>query len=714
MKLRLQLALVACSLLAIPWAVVRFLSANEAALQALQHQMLEQRALSLAKQLSDKLDLLYPDLRRLKLSGGRDDLVARALSSAPIVDGYFGDWEQPNGQNLADERRPLRVALGVFRDRLYMAITIADRTKRYSREPILRYGDGDQLLVRVKLGTTLFDYAIAPAAPGFFSVVSTPGQQAVSNSGQASPIIPDLPEHRYTLQGAWVEFAEGYQLELSIPLKGVGYQLGLTYTDVDEGGTSTRGNVPSQPEQELPWLIYPSQALQAWFDQQMSGTLGAQVYDRWGTPLISRNAGGASGVDTDADTHANGSAISYWLYQHLLPGPDELTPIEDNRLALNELAVVGSTTDAAVIDAPTIESVFSPDAVDRGIHVRRHRGDEVIDRFITPIATPNGIVGAVAVEATRANYLSFNAAAVQTLLLQGGAAVLLSLVALFSFTGLISWRVIKLSRRITHYESTEPQPLGQFRWHDEIATLAQQFDKLLAHRDQTEQYLRALPRTLAHEIRTPIAIIGNSLEQLQGHALSTAETQTVLARTETALQRLSNMLSAMNEANRLEATIAADERQSMDLVALLQQLADAYQQTFPPWTIRLAVSPDTAVATVAADALVQAIDKLVGNAVSFATPNTVIDLHLVRRGLWWRLSVVNVGPALPDSTDGLFAPMVSMRDSGTRNRNENPSGHHMGLGLYIVSLVARQHGGEPWARNLPDLDGVEVGFTVRA
>ena len=295
MKLRLQLALVACSLLAIPWAVVRFLSANEAALQALQHQMLEQRALSLAKQLSDKLDLLYPDLRRLQLSGGRDDLVAKALSSAPIVDGYFGDWEQPNWQNMADERRPLRVALGVFNDRLYMAITIADRTKRYSREPILRYGDGDQLLVRVKPGTTLLDYAISPAAPGFFSVVSTSGQHAVSNSGQAAPINPELPEHRYTLHGAWVEFAEGYQLELSVPLTGVGYQLGLTYTDVDEGGISTRGNVPSQPEQELPWLIYPTEALRAWFNQQIPGTLGAHVYDRWGALMISRNAGSASG-----------------------------------------------------------------------------------------------------------------------------------------------------------------------------------------------------------------------------------------------------------------------------------------------------------------------------------------------------------------------------------------------------------------------------------
>jgi len=409
--------------------------------------------------------LLYPDPRRLQLSDGRNDLAATALAAAPIVDGYFDDWERPNWHNLADERRPLRVALGVHRDRLYMVITIADRTKRYRREPALRYGDGDHLVVQVKPGNTPTDYAIAPAAPGFFSVLGTSGQQAVNMSERAPSANAERQGQGHTLQGAWVEFAEGYQLELSLPLEAVGYQLGLTYLDVDEGGFSTRGNTPSSSAGDLPWLSYPSEALQAWFNKQISGTAGAQIYDRWGALLISRNARSASEVDTE-------------------------------------------------------------------LHTQQHRGDELIDRFVTPIESPNGIVGAVAIEETRANTLSVNGAAVQTLLIHGGAAVLLSLLALFGFAGLISWRVIELSRRITNHESTASQPLAQFRWHDEIDALAQQFQKLLAQRDQTEQYLRALPRTLAHEIRTPVAIIGNSLEQLQGQALSTQETQTVLARTE--------------------------------------------------------------------------------------------------------------------------------------------------------------------------------------
>ena len=48
----------------------------------------------------------------------------------------------------------------------------------------------------------------------------------------------------------------------------------------------------------------------------------------------------------------------------------------------------------------------------------------------------------------------------------------------------------------------------------------------------------------------------------------------------------------------------------------------------------------------------------------------------------------------------LFDSLVSLRDK----RGENP---HLGLGLYIVRLVAAAHGGSVTARNLPGDGGVE-------
>ncbi len=69
-----------------------------------------------------------------------------------------------------------------------------------------------------------------------------------------------------------------------------------------------------------------------------------------------------------------------------------------------------------------------------------------------------------------------------------------------------------------------------------------------------------------------------------------------------------------------------------------------------------------------------------------------------------RLTVRNTGSRLPDELqDRLFDSLVSVR----QQRGDAP---HLGLGLYIVRLVAEAHSGEVTARNLDSGDGVE--FTI--
>jgi signal transduction histidine kinase len=51
----------------------------------------------------------------------------------------------------------------------------------------------------------------------------------------------------------------------------------------------------------------------------------------------------------------------------------------------------------------------------------------------------------------------------------------------------------------------------------------------------------------------------------------------------------------------------------------------------------------------------------------------------------------------------LFDSLVSVRE----HRDGRP---HLGLGLYIVSLIAKFHGGRAEARDLPD--GTGVAFSV--
>ena len=79
------------------------------------------------------------------------------------------------------------------------------------------------------------------------------------------------------------------------------------------------------------------------------------------------------------------------------------------------------------------------------------------------------------------------------------------------------------------------------------------------------------------------------------------------------------------------------------------------------------------------------------------------------RGGIARLSVANDGPPLPEAlADRLFESMVSVRDEAHRG-GATP---HLGLGLYIVRLIAELHGGSAQAANRPGASGVVVTVTL--
>ena len=65
--------------------------------------------------------------------------------------------------------------------------------------------------------------------------------------------------------------------------------------------------------------------------------------------------------------------------------------------------------------------------------------------------------------------------------------------------------------------------------------------------------------------------------------------------------------------------------------------------------------------------------------------------------------MLNEGPLLPaDMQDRLFESMVSVRDKPAQAEP------HLGLGLYIVRLIAGFHGARASARNREDGSGVEI------
>ncbi|WP_435217208.1 ATP-binding protein [Luminiphilus sp. nBUS_07] len=665
MKLRHQLAVLSLTFFAIPWAGCEFLRSNEQTLSLLQEQSLQATGRAIAHGLYNDSSLLYPEPQRASAPFNDRSLQIRTLPSTPILDGYFDDWPETDWRRFGTARRPLDLDLGKRDEQLFIAVKVVDGSKTYDTSSPATEPSGDRLVLVTWLGNQRQRYVISTAAPG--KVGARPLSRQLM-SAQSSAIA-----------GYWVDTSTGYQLELTMPLALTGQRLGIYYLDADEGGISVRGNVTPLDTDAPPWLVHSTAELDQWTDRYKNREIGVQILDRWGWPLATVAAAKQPQQPTTF-------WLTPWLYRQILgtPAIPATQPMTDTG------QIVSSSISAARRGLQAHETVVT----DEGMTTR----------FSAPIKGPEGVIGIVVTESRRNHYLSVSAPAFEALLVGGTGALILCYLTVLIFAIVLSQRISRLSKATQNLTATDMAlPLDQF--DDELTQLTNAFNAQIYKQQELQAYLKALPQSLAHEIRTPLAIIRSAIALLTDGEQSLPERQQIIARAEDGIGRLTQLLATMNEANQLEQILGQEPLKTTDMSALVEELAGAYNITFPKWTFAVLADETALVTNISPDLIAQALDKLVANATSFAQPGTTIAIKLGRRGLWWRLTVINLGPPIPADTDKLFAPMVSLRD-----RNQKTEGS-LGLGLYIVSLVARHHQGEPWAHNLEDGTGVEVGFT---
>jgi signal transduction histidine kinase len=244
---------------------------------------------------------------------------------------------------------------------------------------------------------------------------------------------------------------------------------------------------------------------------------------------------------------------------------------------------------------------------------------------------------------------------------------------------------------------------------DEIGDLSRSFASVLARVAQYASYQEAMAGRLAHELRTPIAVVKSSLENLHDAALP-ADARVYIERARSGLARLSAILTRMTEATRLEAALRDAERERFDLAAVVAGCVEGYRLAYPDVPIAWTPPAQSMPVLGAPDLCAQMLDKLVANASEFRSGGPVaIDLFAVDEVV--HLTVTDEGPRLPAEMAGrLFDSMVSMRAPDVRKGPAEAP--HLGLGLYIVRLIAEFHGGRAHAADRDDGNGVVVGVTL--
>jgi len=340
----------------------------------------------------------------------------------------------------------------------------------------------------------------------------------------------------------------------------------------------------------------------------------------------------------------------------------------------------------------------------QGVATRRWRNSVDAKAVILSASHPvwNGeqVVAAVVAEETTNRIRSVYNRAIEQVVAVTLIAFFIGAFTLLAFASRLSTRLSRLrdeAEAAIDSQGRVRRLLSGSNSSDEIGDLSRSFSTALERLAQYNSYLEHMAGRLSHELRTPIAVVRSSLENLK--LAAPEEAATYLTRANDGLKRLDTLLTRMSEATRIEQSVREATRERFDARDVVRGGALAYpakkfEVEVPDAPVWLRGSPDL---------YAQMLDKLVANAVDFATGEEPIRVRLTAEGT---LTVSNRGPRLPESMAGkLFESMVSIRSG----RAGEP---HLGLGLYIVRLIAEFHGGAAQAMDREDGSGVVARVTA--
>ena len=332
-------------------------------------------------------------------------------------------------------------------------------------------------------------------------------------------------------------------------------------------------------------------------------------------------------------------------------------------------------------------------------------GRAVVMSAAHPIWSGDEVIGAVVAEETTNPVASVRSSALERLLVLTLAAFTGAAVILIAYATRLSLRIRRLrdeAESAIDARGRITQLASGSQASDEIGDLSRSFSAVLSRLAQHHAYLESMAGRLSHELRTPIAVVRSSLENLK-LAAAAAEAKRYIERAEEGLQRLNRILERMSEASRLEQSLRTAMRERYDLVPVIRGCVEGYRLAYPQEKFSLEVPSVRVDVEGSPDLAAQLLDKLVENSVDFARAGEPIRIALVETGGAAVLSVENKGPLLPaEMRSRLFDSMISVREP------REAATPHLGLGLYVARLIAEFHGGEIHAADAPAADGVVV------
>jgi signal transduction histidine kinase len=219
---------------------------------------------------------------------------------------------------------------------------------------------------------------------------------------------------------------------------------------------------------------------------------------------------------------------------------------------------------------------------------------------------------------------------------------------------------------------------------------------MLSRIEQLMTSLREVSDNIAHDLKTPLSRLRNRVEAALSEPYEEPAYREALERTIEEADGLIKTFNALLSIARLEAGAGGENRETLDVAALVDELAELYEPAAEERGLVLRASADEPILVHADRQLLgQAIANLLDNAIKYGAPTDGATPSRVRPeiGIAARVDngmaeivVSDHGPGVPaQERERVLGRFVRLEAS----RSEPGSG----LGLSLVAAVASLHGG---------------------
>lgn len=712
--IRFKLVFLSSFLLVIPWLGYQYIIEMEEYLRRGQEQIVLGTAQALATALNERPELFdegsYSPARRTE-----DLYVYPVYSPLSLDDGSLLDWREyqqyevdyGHDDYLRTDLNPYRPyekegslsfknMVGEYNGSLYAYFKVIDDNIVYRSRDALSVHRSDFLQISMlsREGNSVSRYVIAPHEPEFLYPFKV-------GDDYSEPI------HEERISGQWYETADGYDIELQIPMEMLGGRLGFAIFDVDDPQTRDISTVvatyKAADAERLGSLKLPTPEIDRIVAGMGHNNSRIQIVDRGGRVLLTvgdiQSATGLNVSSRIEDARTN----KYWLYiQNKILNPIYYQILTKPSNDFIDDLYSDVTRAGAHIDSALKGTAFTQFRTLAG-------GETRLLEAAHPILANGEVIGAVVVDQNMNGLRTFRNQALETLFNTILGVMLLVTLGLFFSASRISSRIRSLrnqAERIIDDTGRVQNTIVASRSSDEIGDLSRSFSNIVERLTQHTSYLENMSSRLSHELRTPVTVVRSSLENL-GLTVKDKESAVYLERAEEGIKRLNVILTSMSEATRLEQMLQTEDKEKIDLNAVIHGSVEGYKLAYPDQQFDLDMESGPIFANGVPEYIAQMLDKLIANAVEFSYPDQPITIycHTLRDHVVIKVS--NAGPSLPaEMGDRVFDAMISVRP---QEKQKQP---HLGIGLHIARLITEFHGGQIRAENRKDREGVTVSVVI--